>query len=203
MVRRHPAAFRDAYSPRVVNNIYLDSPGLGEYYAHVNGAPNRCKTRVRWYGEFAGEACEPALERKLKYGSVSGKNALRLPPLRMNGEPARAVLQSWFERAKLPEVLRLALHHLEPTLFNHYFRHYFVSGDGRFRMTLDSDLRFASPQTVFAAAPAFFFERPRLVLELKFPPEHAEGAERITNFFPFRLARCSKYVMGIETVGGR
>lgn len=48
LVRRHPAAFREAYPPRMVNNVYFDTPGLNNYYDHVNGAPNRIKTRVRW-----------------------------------------------------------------------------------------------------------------------------------------------------------
>jgi len=202
LVRRHPAAFRQAYPPRTVNNIYLDSPGLGEYHAHVNGAPNRCKTRVRWYGEFAGEACGPALERKLKRGLVSGKDSHRLPPLRMNGAAARSCLEALFDQAKLPEVLRLALRHLEPTLLNSYLRHYFVSGDGHFRLTVDSDLKFALVQRGLGAALVGFLRARALVIELKFPPEHAGSAERISNFLPFRVGRCSKYVMGIERVGG-
>jgi len=39
-----------------------------------------------------------------------------------------------------------------------------------------------------------------LILELKFGPDLAEFADRITNAFPFRVARFSKYVAGIECI---
>ena len=39
----------------------------------------------------------------------------------------------------------------------------------------------------------------RVILELKFAPRHAElAADAVTNSLPFRLAKCSKYVLGIE-----
>jgi hypothetical protein len=56
MVRRHPVGFIEAYLPRMVNNIYLDSPGLNSFFDHINGVSNRAKTRVRWYGDWNGSA---------------------------------------------------------------------------------------------------------------------------------------------------
>ena len=50
LVKRHPAAFREAYPARNVNNLYLDSPDLRDYRDHVNGIAHRTKTRIRWYG---------------------------------------------------------------------------------------------------------------------------------------------------------
>jgi len=96
--------------------------------------------------------------------------------------------------------LWLALQHLEPTLLNRYRRHYFLSHDGRFRLTVDSELQFAGVQpnghsTVFSAhAPAV------VIIELKFAPEFAESVGPLTNTFPFRLIRFSKYVAGIQTI---
>jgi hypothetical protein len=39
-----------------------------------------------------------------------------------------------------------------------------------------------------------------VVIELKFGLAEAEYAAPITNALPFRLARCSKYVLGINTL---
>jgi hypothetical protein len=47
-----------------------------------------------------------------------------------------------------------------------------------------------------------FSDRAFVIIELKFDPKYAEHAAPITNTFPFRLNRCSKYVLGIERVHG-
>src|SRR5947207_15559446 len=73
LVRRHRAAFREVYPCRTINNIYLDSPSRSAYYDHINGISLRLKHRVRWYGELGSDISTPALERKFKRGSISGK----------------------------------------------------------------------------------------------------------------------------------
>jgi len=197
-VKRHPSAFCEVYPPRVVNNIYLDSPTRRDYHDHVNGTANRSKTRVRWYGKRFEVAERPVLERKLKRGMVSGKEAYALPGLPMTNVCLRSVLNTAFETATVPPVLRSLLRHVQPALFNRYQRHYFLSHDGKFRLTVDSGLQFAgSPhdcRPAFASSPSVTI----LILELKFGPEVAEAAHAITNALPFRVARFSKYVAGIE-----
>jgi SPX domain protein involved in polyphosphate accumulation len=199
-VKRHPAAFREVYPPRVVNNIYLDSPTRRDYHDHVNGTANRTKTRVRWYGPLAPLAPHPVLERKLKRGMVSGKEAHPLPPLALHGARLRSLLESTFDSAALPPLLRSALRLVEPALLNRYHRHYFLSGDRRFRLTIDSDLQFAGLQHNRRPVIAPLHPAATIVLELKFRPEFAEAAEAITNAWPFRVARFSKYVVGIQAV---
>jgi len=39
-----------------------------------------------------------------------------------------------------------------------------------------------------------------VVVELKFNLDAADGADYITNALPLRLARCSKYVLGISSL---
>ena len=199
-VRRHPCAFREVYPPRVVNNIYLDSSSRRDYHDHINGVANRTKTRVRWYGPQFESAERPTLERKLKRGAVSGKAGHALPELSINGGCFRSLLTRNFEAADLPPVLRLALQHMEPTLSNRYRRHYFLSRDGMFRLTVDSELQFAGVQadgrpTAFSGAASGV-----VIIELKFEPELAERACLVTNTLPFRLNRFSKYVAGIQAM---
>jgi hypothetical protein len=187
------------YPPRAVNNIYLDTPTLADYRAHVNGTADRLKTRIRWYGPLQGGAAAPALEEKLKRGLVGRKLTHPLPPLHVNGGVVRSELQAVLDRAALPELLRARLHHLEPTLVNRYQRHYFQSADRRFRLTVDSDLEFHAPSDDAGR----HLQRPGsrdhdIILELKFAPEQAAAAAQAANAFPFRLTRCSKYVLGIE-----
>jgi len=200
MVRRHPAAFRETYPSRSVNNIYLDSPELRDYHDHVDGAAHRTKTRLRWYGTWSGCIAAPTLEHKLKRGLVSGKVSHGLPPLSMNGHVSRSDLVAAFDRANLPAPARFTLQHLQPSLLNRYRRHYFQSADGRFRLTVDSDLEFAAARQAHGTGVSFCPPAAPVVVELKYDLAEAEFAAPVSNALPFRLARCSKYVLGITSL---
>lgn len=125
--------------------------------------------------------------------------ALRLPRLCLNGQGMRQLLESAGANNHLPEPWRTGLRFLQPSLFSGYRRHYFVSGDAGFRLTIDSELSFARPRN--ATPWVSNLSWPIIILELKFAPGLAEAAPPITNAFPFRVVRCSKYVLGLERVG--
>lgn len=199
MVRRHPAHFREVYPPRAINNLYLDSPGLKDYHDHVCGAANRLKTRIRWYGPLHGRVLQPTLEQKLKRGQVSRKLSRSLPPLHVNGGLPRTALEAALDSAGLPDRLRAGLRQLEPALVNRYQRRYYESADHRLRLTVDSDLEFLAPSRAANTVWQPVAGRPHdVILELKYAPDHADAAAAVTNHLPFRMERCSKYVLGIE-----
>jgi hypothetical protein len=200
LVRRHSAAFRETYPARSVNNLYLDSPDLRDYHDHINGIARRTKTRIRWYGSWSGSIDTPALERKLKHGHVSGKTSHGLPSFWMNGYISRVDLEAAFDSANLAALARSALHHLQPSLLNCYQRHYFQSADRHFRLTVDSALQFAAARSSQGMGVCFCPPVALVVIELKFGLAAADGAVRITNTLPFRLARCSKYVLGVTSL---
>ncbi|HNQ89613.1 MAG TPA: polyphosphate polymerase domain-containing protein [Verrucomicrobiota bacterium] len=200
LVHRHPALFREVYPPRWVNNVYLDSPGLQGYLDHIHGVARRVKTRVRWYGAATGRIEKPALERKIKRGLVSGKFSYGLPALAVDGGLARDLFEAALNHAVLPERVRWGLRQLEPVLINRYRRRYYASADGRFRLTLDTDLEFLSPEDTAAwRVPPARTPSP-VILELKYAPEDAEVAAEVTHALRLRVVRCSKYVLGIERV---
>jgi hypothetical protein len=203
LVHRHPALFREVFPPRAVNNIYLDSPGLRDYFAHVNGVANRAKTRIRWYGPLDGHIEKPTLERKVKRGLVSGKLTHPLPPLAFHrGLPVSQIAPA-LDRETVGEPLRAALRQLCPSLVNRYQRRYFLSADGRFRLTVDWDLQFWPARFVPGGTTAIRPREPGVIIELKFGPDHAEQAAPVTNALSLRMARCSKYVLGINLATGR
>jgi VTC domain len=200
-VRRHPAAFREVYPRRTVNNIYLDSSVRQNYQEHINGTAVRSKTRVRWYGPQWELTERPMLERKLKRGTVGGKEAYLLPSLPINEGSLRPLLETAFDTAAaLPPILRSALRHLEPALFNRYQRHYFLSRDGKFRLTVDSNLQFGPVQPRHRPESLWLSSIPNVVLELKYRTEAAPDAVPVANALPFRVTRFSKYVVGIERI---
>lgn len=200
LVRRHPASFHETFRERIVNNIYLDTPGLNDFQAHVNGLAHRVKNRIRWYGRATPQIDHPAYERKLRDGRITGKITHRLAGFRLDRNRVPNCLKQSLASSQLPEVLQEALRRCEPVLFNRYRRHYFASADGRFRLTVDSELRFG--EIGQAALPDQQLSSPSdfLVLELKYLPQHAEPAARVSASLPFPMSRCSKYVLGIQRI---
>jgi hypothetical protein len=86
-----------------------------------------------------------------------------------------------------------------PSLFNRYTRSYYVSRDGRCRLTRDRALAFG-PQTG-----GLCFQRRREIayrrfeiLELKVASADHAVAKRVLADLPYRPARFSKYTTGVE-----
>jgi hypothetical protein len=201
-VRQHPAAFHEVYPARSVNNVYLDTPELRDFHDHISGIAHRSKTRIRWYGPWSGSIDAPTLERKYKQGHISGKASHGLPSFSMKGYVSRAALEAAFDGAQMRPLARSALQHLCPSLLNRYQRRYFQSADRRFRLTVDSHLQFASAREAAGSKVSFSHPSGLVVIELKFGLPEVEAAAAVTNSLPFRLARCSKYVLGISRLVG-
>jgi len=198
LVRVHPAMFREAYPERPVNNLYFDTPDLRHYHEHIHGAAQRVKVRLRWYGAWGGRLEQPVLEFKTRHGTVSRKETHALPALTLDGNFPRAILEAAAAGGGLPEAARFHLRGLEPSLANRYHRRYFHSADRAVRLTVDWGLQFFAPRHLNGARRPLPHDGPAVILELKYGEAHAEDAARITNAFPFRLTRCSKYVLGVE-----
>lgn len=203
LVRRHPGLFRPAYPPRFVNNLYLDTPALDNYLDNLYGAERRRKVRVRWYGDPFGAVERPLLEIKVRQGLVGTKHSYPLEPLRVEAGFSGAVLQDAFAGSQLPPAVRLDLRGLDVVLFNRYYRRYYATRAGGFRLTLDSALEFYRVNAVFANA---WLHRQRaaraVIVELKYAVEEEMNADRVAGFFPFPVTRSSKYMLGVERVYG-
>ena len=52
-----------------------------------------------------------------------------------------SALKDQIRRSRIPDGLLMNAKHMIPTLVNSYVRSYFLSGDGRFRITIDTDLK--------------------------------------------------------------
>ncbi len=198
LVRGHPALFRETFPPRTVHNVYLDTPDRRCYRTHVDGAAERSKVRIRWYQPAgAGAATPPALEVKTRRGQTSRKRTWPLEGLDgvclVQGGPALAAAVS----ARVTAPIAAALSGLRPSLHNRYRRRYFLSGDGRFRLTVDDAVRFAGPaggvEVRWAGA----------VLELKYAAAAEGVADRVTAPWPLRVVRFSKYCAGVELLVAR
>ncbi|MCP4214222.1 MAG: VTC domain-containing protein [bacterium] len=49
IIKHHPAMFSAIFRPRIIYNLYLDTPWLKNYHDNIDGAASREKMRIRWY----------------------------------------------------------------------------------------------------------------------------------------------------------
>lgn len=198
MIKTHPAFFRELFPPRNNNNIYYDTPGMDYYHHNVQGDAGRLKVRVRWYGDLWGYHEKPQLEFKVKAGLVGRKPTFKLPGFTLTPDTTNNEIRNLLNEPSLPEGIRLELLELAPALINRYERQYYMSADGNYRLTLDYNLEFYQvPQLKGEVSRRVFLDN-RFILEIKFSQENEKDLERITNHFPFRMTKSSKYVDGVD-----
>ena len=198
MIRLHPALFLQIYPPRFVNNVYLDSVVLKNYFDTVDGVAERVKIRIRWYGGLFGLIEKPVLEFKIKKGLVGTKKSYPMDPFSLDGDFSSETVACAFQNSDIPEVRKLQLTMLKPTLLNRYHRRYYRSADGNYRVTLDSDMEFYSVGTDSNSHLRKYADFSNTVLELKYDRDKDQAAQDIVNLFSFRMTRNSKYLNGIE-----
>ena len=73
------------------------------------------------------------------------------------------------------------------------------SSDKKFRLTLDNKMSFYAVNPIRDYFKIFSDEE-KTVVELKYNHQYADGARFITEHFPFRLTKNSKYVIGVERI---
>lgn len=200
IVKSHPALFSRPYPPRYVNNIYFDVNGYHNYEDNVVGAMDRRKFRIRWYGDQFGRIAKPVMEIKIKKGLAGAKRHIRLAPFELKPGFSITDLKAAWDQSELPSEMKDYFNHLTPTLLNQYRRQYYLSANRKFRVTLDDQLTY----TRISRFKNAFMNRVRnynkVVMELKYDIEHDEEASWITDHFPFRLSKNSKYVNGIDNL---
>jgi hypothetical protein len=98
----------------------------------------------------------------------------------------------------LPEEIRERLTNLHPVLLNSYKRSYFSTLNKKFRVTVDDELEYYNLRATWNNFPHVYREELKTVVELKYDQEWDSEAEKITNQFPFRLDKNSKFVAGMS-----
>lgn len=204
LIRNHAARFTEAFPTRFVNNLYFDTPRQTFYRDHVNGVPERHKVRIRWYGDaICNVGSSPAyLEIKSKKGWIVKKRCWTLANAESNGLLDPLVVSKLVERSECPRLVCEWLRGLEPTLINRYQRRYYRSGDRKVRVTIDDDLCYFRPPGRLSRSMDGYADD-AIIVEIKFDARHEAIGRAVSEAFPIPLSKNSKYVTGMELLGGR
>ena len=202
-VRLHPAHFTEIYHQRYVNNCYFDSPDLRFYRDAVQGNSHRVKVRIRWYGDLFGEVPHPVLELKGKKGPLGSKRAVPALPFHHRPQGELVQLEDWLEGGCRAAAITPRLGSLRPALLNRYARRYFLSADGRFRVTIDAACEYFPVASPRDRAGRSAIDDDTVIVELKYAAGDDDDARSVTSAFPFRPTKSSKYVTGVQRLGYR
>lgn len=198
-IRVHPAGFFSPYPPRKVNNVYFDGYRLQAYHENVVGESSRSKVRLRWYGDgFRPESA--VMEVKRRRNMLGWKLSYATGAVDLESDSWLGIRRRL--RADLSSEARIWLDASpQPVLINRYSREYFVSRDGRVRVTLDAhqsvfDQRFSRKPNLRSPA-----NLPNtIVVEFKFAPENRARGMWSIQGIPIRVSRNSKYVIGVQSL---
>jgi hypothetical protein len=194
--------FSEIFTERRVNNIYLDSMTFANLKDNLNGVQNRIKHRIRWYGDGL-DIKKPILEYKIKQGELGYKEYFSLPKFKFDetfdyDEYLEVIYQHSKGRSPEDAVMYSEIQGEIPTLCNSYLRRYYLSGDGKYRLTIDKDITYKSIGRRFDGS--FSFSEDKIVVELKYDDEHVKGVSRIMQDLGLRVSRNSKYVIGMQGI---
>lgn len=187
IIQNHPASFSKIFPDRKVNNIYFDTPSLTTYSDNVKGIGERRKFRVRWYGTKENTKQKNNFEIKIKENELGRKEVHPFP----NFE-----LKNWRQTGKLVSQLTGKGLALNPVLMNAYHRSYYGTRDGKFRITIDSDLKYY-PLIHGGSQLHYNLRDEGIIVEVKYEEAIHDERERVLPYLPFRLSKSSKYVTGM------
>ena len=199
-IYHHPAIFRQAYPSRFVNSIYFDGPDLGCYHDNVVGAKSRHKIRLRWYGSLLGKTLVPRLEFKIKDGVSGWKVIYSMPVFELREGIDSNQVCDYVGNSEIGQRPKLIIKTMHPVLLIRYRRSYFLSSCGRFRLTLDSSLEYYFVHSLANSFINFVSDRHKRILEMKYSIGSDDYADSVSNYFPFRVTKSSKYVSAVKNL---
>ena len=198
LIKSHPIILSEIYKERKINNIYFDTINFKNFSDNVIGLSNRLKIRIRWYGETFTTIKNPILEFKIKNGLVGQKEYFQLEQFNINEGITSKEIYNELMKNKTSVFAKQKLLLTKPVLINNYLRRYFISSCKKFRVTFDTNLNFYS----FLGKKRRLIKTKQNILEIKYDKNEMLNSGKITNYFPFRLSKSSKYVTGINILTG-
>ena len=196
----NPACFSMPFPGRWVNNIYFDMHNYHAFTENLSGSSSRTKVRYRWYGKTIGPDIG-ALEVKRRRNYFGWKHRYAISePTYKSGYSFKDIRQALLDQLP-PDGKNWLNASPFPIIINRYYRKYFLSSDGKIRVTLDT--KQAVWDQRFKSFPNFEHHANlphTLVVEIKFDRNDRKWACQILQDIPLRVGRHSKYINGVRAV---
>jgi hypothetical protein len=202
-IRLHPAAFRQAHPPRLVNSLYFDTATWASLADNLAGVAERDKLRLRWYGADL-TWIDGSVELKAKRGELGTKIVEPLKrPLALDDRRWSDIARNLRSQPLAALAAAVSRKNL-PIVIIRYHREYFVSADRAARLTVDSvistfDQTRSGYPNVRRAIPA----EPALIVELKGAADNRKSLQAVAAHMPLTRVAWSKYGRGVLAALGQ
>ena len=197
-VKKHPLIFSEIFYQRNINNIYFDTSDFLCYRENIRGNSSRFKVRLRWYGNSFG-IVKPILEVKSKLGYLGKKQKATCARFDFSKGISLNNIPLPFDSIRDSNLKNNVF---VPALFNSYLRSYYLSSDKKYRITIDSDMKFYKADTFSNKFLNKTYDLTSTIIEIKYKSKDDKNIDSVTNYFPFRISKSSKYVKGISAIYG-
>ena len=198
IILQNPAFFSEVYKERWVNNIYFDYLEFNNFKDNIVGNMFRKKYRIRWYGNMVSKINKPLLELKIKEGLLGDKKSFQLLPFNLDIGVNSLLFKDIIQKSNIAPKIKFNLQEQIPVMLNRYKRKYFQSSDKKFRITVDDQQSFYKLNRLNNMFLQKHKDLSSVILEIKYDKKYDIDAAQISNKFPFRLTKSSKYARGIE-----
>ena len=198
IVLNHPAFFSKIFHERYINNIYFDFINFNNFKDNIDGNMFRTKYRIRWYGNMFTKIKSPVLELKIKNGLVGTKESYKLNQFELKKGLDILKIQNLIKDSKINSNVKFSVLEQIPVMLNSYKRSYFESNNKKFRITIDDDQSFYKINRYNNSFMNIHKDLNNVIVELKYDKHYEFEVNQITNEFPFRVTKSSKYARGVE-----
>ena len=198
IILNHSAFFSEIFHERFINNIYFDFLNFNNFKDNIDGSMYRTKYRIRWYGDMLAKIESPVLELKIKKGLIGTKESYNLNQFELEKGVDILKIRNLIKDSKINSNVKFSLLDQIPVMLNRYRRKYYVSNDKKFRITIDDEQSFYKINCFNNSFLNLQKDLNNVIVELKYDKQNESEVNQITNEFPFRVTKSSKYARGIE-----
>jgi VTC domain len=194
-LRLNPAGLTPLYAPRQVQSIYFDTPHGKSLQENLAGISHRRKIRFRWYHDPSGEV-DGHLEMKVRENTLGWKHSLPFQE-RVAVEGVRRSDFMAQIRNNLTPAWRVNLDWgMEPVQWISYLRDYFISSNGKVRVTVDRNLKSWDQRPHWRLNRKFASPLQKMIIvEVKCAVGDYDAGHSVVSKMPLVVGKSSKFVM--------
>lgn len=201
-LRMNPAGLKPLYFPRQVQSIYFDTSGGKSLQENLAGISHRRKIRFRWYQDPSIEV-DGHLEMKVRENALGWKHVLPFEEkVSVEGVSRRAFMKQITEGLTPAWRVNFELG-MEPVQWISYMREYFISSNGKVRVTVDHNLKSWDQRSQWRLTRKYISPPQRLIIvEVKCSLEDYDEGHAVVSKLPLVVGKCSKFVMASNPLEG-